>query len=97
MGWIIVPLIVAAYMLPTIIAFSRKHHDRRLVMMLNVVLGCTVMGWLAALIWALAWEPKEKRINWVQDQLADGMLTREEAAEEIARLQSTEKGAPYGT
>lgn len=41
------------YSLPTIIAFHRKHPNRWLIMLVNVVFGTTILGWGIALIWAL--------------------------------------------
>lgn len=39
--------------LPTWVAFGRKHHQRYAIAALNVLLGATGIGWIAALIWAL--------------------------------------------
>ena len=44
-GWII-------YIVPTIIAFRRKHPNRWLVLVVNVVFGATGLGWLGSLVWA---------------------------------------------
>jgi hypothetical protein len=43
----------AAYVLPTFIAFRRQHPNRWPILLINVVFGATVLGWVAALIWAL--------------------------------------------
>jgi len=40
------------YLLPTITAYNRKHPQRFFIMMLNLILGSTFVGWIAALIWA---------------------------------------------
>lgn len=47
-------LLVAAiiYFLPAINAASRKHKSRGAVFLLNLVLGWTVIGWIAAVIWS---------------------------------------------
>ncbi len=47
-------VIVAAYFLPTIIAAIRNHHQVNPIFMLNLLLGWTVLGWIAALIWAVS-------------------------------------------
>jgi hypothetical protein len=44
---------VAVYMLPTIVAFTRKHHNRVPILALNLLLGWTFMFWAVALVWAL--------------------------------------------
>jgi hypothetical protein len=40
------------YWLPAIVAFSRNHHNRAAIAVLNLFLGWTVAAWIAALIWA---------------------------------------------
>jgi hypothetical protein len=54
-------LIVAfcLFMVPTIIAFSREHHYRWVILVLNTIgAGALGIGWLVALIWAI-W-PKDE-------------------------------------
>ena len=46
-------IVVPAYLLPTIIAFKRKHRNRYVILVINLALGGTVLAWLGALIWAL--------------------------------------------
>lgn len=47
-------LIVAAlYLLPTLIAFNRRHHKRIGILFLNVVLGWTFIIWVALLFYAI--------------------------------------------
>jgi hypothetical protein len=43
----------ALYLLPWIIAASRDHHRRSAIFWLDVLLGWTVLGWIAALVWSL--------------------------------------------
>ncbi len=40
------------YMLPTFTAYNRNHPQKFWIMMLNLFLGNTGVGWIAALIWA---------------------------------------------
>ena len=42
------------YWLPTIVAFGRDSEGRFGVLALNLLLGWTVIGWLGAVIWAIA-------------------------------------------
>lgn len=44
---------VVFYFIPTLAAASEKHHNLRAIFALNILLGWTVLGWIAALIWAL--------------------------------------------
>ena len=46
-------VMVTLYTLPTIIAFGRRHPNRWLILIVNIAVGGTVVGWLVALIWAL--------------------------------------------
>lgn len=41
------------YSIPSIIAFSKGHPNRYLIMILNIALGATLVGWLIALVWAM--------------------------------------------
>ena len=40
------------YMIPTFTAYNRNHPQRFWIMMLNLFCGETLVGWIAALIWA---------------------------------------------
>jgi hypothetical protein len=46
------PLLMQLYMLPSIIAYSREHHQENAIAVLNVALGWSGIGWIAALIWS---------------------------------------------
>jgi hypothetical protein len=43
----------AAYLLPSIIAAFRRHHNTAAILALNVLLGWTVLGWVVSLVWAV--------------------------------------------
>jgi hypothetical protein len=54
---VLISLVVLApaslvYFFPTIVAFRRHVARVWWIAGLNVVLGCTVVGWVAALVWA---------------------------------------------
>ena len=49
--------IIALYFLPTIIASGRHLHERTSIALLNFFLGWTFIGWIVALIWAIAAPP----------------------------------------
>lgn len=53
-GMVLPLLIVAAlaYFVPYIIAVFRKHPNRQAILILNLLLGWTVLGWIGALVWA---------------------------------------------
>jgi Superinfection immunity protein len=41
------------YFLPAIIAFARSKRDSAAILVLNILLGWTAIGWVIALVWAL--------------------------------------------
>lgn len=44
----------ALYFIPALIAASRSHNNVWAIFLLNLLLGWTVIGWVGALIWAVA-------------------------------------------
>jgi hypothetical protein len=46
-------ILVACYFIPTLVAFSRKHHNAGAICALNILLGWTIVGWVASFVWAL--------------------------------------------
>ncbi len=49
---IVLGVLLAAYFIPTLIAIQRKHRYRESIFLLNLLLGWTFVGWVAALVWA---------------------------------------------
>jgi hypothetical protein len=41
------------YFLPAILAFARSKRDSVAILVLNLLLGWTAIGWVIALVWAL--------------------------------------------
>jgi Superinfection immunity protein len=48
LGWLLL-----LYMVPTMIALRRRHHQRYAIAACNVLLGWTILGWVVALCLAL--------------------------------------------
>ena len=46
-------LILAVYFIPSIVASVRNHRQLGAIFRLNIFLGWTFVGWVAALIWAV--------------------------------------------
>lgn len=44
--------VVLIYMLPSLIAFGREHRRRQDVALINILLGWTLIGWIAVFLWA---------------------------------------------
>lgn len=47
-------IILSLYFLPAFIAWYRKHPNVTAITALNLVAGWTFVGWVVALVWALA-------------------------------------------
>ena len=45
-------LVIALYMIPTIAAYAVKHHNRSSILIINLLLGWTFIGWVVALAMA---------------------------------------------
>lgn len=52
-------LVIAAYMLPGIVALARKHPNAASIIALDLLLGWTLLGWVAAFVWSLTAIPQE--------------------------------------
>jgi hypothetical protein len=45
----------AFYFVPSMIAWTRKHHSLPAIIALNTLLGWTGLGWIGAFVWSLSW------------------------------------------
>lgn len=45
-------LVLALYMIPTLAAYAVKHHNRSSILIINLLLGWTFIGWVVALAMA---------------------------------------------
>jgi len=50
---LLVVLTFVLYFLPAVIAFLRKHKNKLAIFLLNLLLGWTVLGWVASLLWSV--------------------------------------------
>lgn len=67
-GSIVVLLLVAVvsmvlFLIPAIIAIRVNHPNKLAIVLINVLLGGTVIGWIVALIWALTPNFPDNRQN----------------------------------
>jgi len=51
------------YFMPSFVASSKKHKNFTGVLLLNVFLGWTFLGWVAALVWSVQTQDKQKAAN----------------------------------
>lgn len=52
LGWEEYLIFAVLYFLPSMIALGRKHHNCAAIVLLNLFLGWTALGWIAALVWS---------------------------------------------
>jgi hypothetical protein len=45
-------LLFFGYFLPSIVAWFRHHHQTIAILLLNIFLGWSGLGWIAALVWS---------------------------------------------
>ena len=50
---LVIALIFALFFMPTFIAFLRQRKNKLAIFILNLLLGWTVLGWVATLVWSL--------------------------------------------
>jgi len=63
LGFIIV---ASLYLLPSIVAYRRKHPQQNAIFLVNVLFGWSIIGWIIPMIWAVT---APKRID------ADGFIS----------------------
>lgn len=54
--------LLGLYFLPSIVATKRQHHNKTAIIVLNILLGWTFLGWVGSLIWALTQVQESKRV-----------------------------------
>ncbi len=57
---ILLLFVLAFYFIPTSIAMQRETKNLGAIVMINLFFGWTILGWIAALLWAIA-EGKEEQ------------------------------------
>jgi Superinfection immunity protein len=60
----------AIYFLPTIVAMSRQHPAQVSILLLNLFLGWTLLGWVAALVWS-AMPIKERHLTLIERDIIE--------------------------
>lgn len=50
---IFILVVIVVYFIPTIVAYFKNHINTLAIFILNLFFGCTLIGWVAALIWAV--------------------------------------------
>ena len=60
---IVLGIALGIYFIPSFVASDRGHHNTAAIVVLNLFLGWTFLGWVLALVWACTVvRPKERPI-----------------------------------
>ncbi|MBY0488495.1 MAG: superinfection immunity protein [Gemmatimonadaceae bacterium] len=54
-GWIMIVISVALYILPSLLAWKNESPRRTKILLINLLLGWTVIGWIVAMIMTFAY------------------------------------------
>ncbi|QUG43853.1 superinfection immunity protein [Psychrobacillus sp. INOP01] len=65
-------LVLAIYFLPTIIAALKKKTNFLPILLLNLLLGWSLIGWIVALIWATTKDSSAQQIIIQNNQSQEG-------------------------
>lgn len=53
-AFIVLSLIILAYLLPSLVAFARHHRNDNSICVINIFLGWTILGWIICLAWSFS-------------------------------------------
>lgn len=59
-GAVVLIFLGLLYLLPTVIAATRGHHNTGAIFALNLLLGWTALGWIVAFVWSLTRPPPQR-------------------------------------
>lgn len=62
-AWVFFLVAALLYFLPSFVAFRRRHHQRVPILLVNLFLGATGLGWLAALVWSFTHIPADAKAH----------------------------------
>lgn len=62
-GVVALPMIGCVYFVPSIVAAARKHAQLGPVILVNVLVGWSGIGWVGTLIWAIMGRAKDTQVN----------------------------------
>jgi T4 superinfection immunity protein len=62
-GVFLIILLLVVYFVPAVVANSRHHRQLGPIVAVNLLLGWTILGWVAALAWALTTDIKSRQVE----------------------------------
>jgi len=54
-SFLLMVLLWVVYFIPSVVAFLRTHRSKVAILTLNILLGWSGVGWIVALVWAMAY------------------------------------------
>jgi Superinfection immunity protein len=51
-NWEVLMVVLIIYFIPTLTAYLRNHRKLRAILVVNLLLGWTLLGWIAAFVWS---------------------------------------------
>lgn len=54
---VLIICLIILYWAPSIFGFTRRHHQRWPIFLVNLFLGFTFIGWVVALVWSFSYSP----------------------------------------
>lgn len=54
MMWLILPAVLVVYFIPGAVAYARHHSRPHVVLLFNLLIGWTLIGWVMTLVWAIS-------------------------------------------
>jgi protein-S-isoprenylcysteine O-methyltransferase Ste14 len=92
LGWF--GLFFALYMFPSKVARKKSHEQTTAIVWINAILGCTIVLWIAMLIWANSSSKKSDsnqisltdELNEIQKLKEQGLITEEEFEEKKKQI-----------
>jgi len=71
-AFVFILLALVFYFIPSFIATLRDAQHSRMIFLINLVFGWTVLGWIAALIWTIVEAPAKPTVEqqWVEAMAA---------------------------
>jgi hypothetical protein len=79
-GYAIIVIGLFFYFIPGIVASVRKHRNRTAIGILNLLLGWTLIGWVAALVWALTADVEPAKTPTYTTRWSRAKAAKEQAA-----------------
>lgn len=52
--YLVMILVVTLYAVPSFVAFFRQHSKKQVILVTNIFVGWTLIGWIACMVWSFS-------------------------------------------